>query len=374
VAVVLWAVLSIASAGPVAAEKGADRRALGPEVALSSAVAAQGQYDMHDRFMLRFEFDNDILLSSDDAFTAGWSLQLHSPMLDSWAGPLLRWIGRLPGLGDDGTGGRLVRWSTGLSQAISTPKDVTIAEPQPGDVPWAGTLGFHGTVSSYDNRRLSATQVYLGCTGPCSHAEDVQRFVHEDLGMGDPPAGWSNQLESKVLGNLNLASSHKLWAPPESAYGAGRWTTDLAIGGQLGLGNLATYARLHLEYRFGYGMPMGFTHVPDPPGIGVVLDPVYEPGDMSADESTCWRAYVSFVARASYYADHLFADGGLTESGGYHPGLDPNVGQSELIVGLHVRRAPWAVHLSYYRFFLGPEDVGLSSNLDWMNLSLEVQF
>ncbi len=64
----------------------------------------------------------------------------------------------------------------------------------------------------------------------------------------------------------------------------------------------------------------------------------------------------------------------IRENGGYHPGLDPNHGQPELIVGLHAGRRLWAVHLSYFRYFLGPEDIGLASNLDWMNLSLEIRF
>ena len=32
---------------------------------------------------------------------------------------------------------------------------------------------------------------------------------------------------------------------------------------------------VEVEYRFGWGLPMGFTKVPDPAGWGMAIDPVY---------------------------------------------------------------------------------------------------
>jgi len=344
-------------------------------LALPAAPAlAQDRRDIRDQHLFRLEFDNDTFFASDDAFSAGWSLQLHSPLLDSWEGTFPGWVGHLPGLGDDGEGGRIVRWSAGLSQVIVTPHDITIAEPQPEDSPWAGILGLHGALSSNDNRRLAAVQLYLGCMGPCSQAEDVQRFVHEDLHRGESPAGWSNQLDTQILGNLNLSWSRKLLVPDDSAYAHGRWARDVAIGGQVGVGNLATYARAQIEYRFGLSVPMGFTHVPDPPGIGIALDPVYALPDASPGESCGWRSYASVVVRTTYFEHLAPAEGGRTENGGFHPGVDANQGQPEVLIGLHVGRAPAALHLTYYRYLFGRQEIGTASSLDWMNLSLEMRF
>lgn len=346
--------------------------AIGLLAAAAWPALAQGAKDPRTRHMVRFEFDNDTFIGSDDAFTAGWSLQLHSPMYDTWDETAPAWIGSLPGLGDDGKGGRVVRWSVGITQIIVSPNDLSIAEPQPDDSPWAGILGIYGSLSSYDNRRLTAVQLYFGCMGPCSQAEDVQKFVHEDLGRGVPPKGWANQLDTKILGNVNLARSYKLWAPPESAYAPGRWAADVAVGGQVGLGNFATFARAQLEVRFGPSVPMGFTHVPDAPALGIALDPLYPGSDPSPGRK--WRAYGSVIVRSSYFLYLAPAEGGRTANGGYHPGVDLNHGQPELLVGLHVGRAPVALHATYYRYLLGPEQIGRSSSLDWGNISLEIRF
>ena len=173
-----------------------------------SLVADRQPKSPWDLKMFRFEFDNDSFIGSDDAFSAGWSFQLHSRLMDQWNPAYAGWIGKLPGLGDDGQGRRIARWAFALSQIIITPKDISIAAPQPHDAPWAGMLGVTGTWSSYDNRRLGAIQLYVGCLGPCSQAEHVQKFIHEDLGFGDPPKGWADL-------HLTLQSGGQVPGPSE---------------------------------------------------------------------------------------------------------------------------------------------------------------
>jgi hypothetical protein len=145
------------------------------------AVASEASLDPFERRpAVRFAFDNDTLLGSDDSFTAGWSLQIHSGLDDTWQPGVGKWLGRLPILSDDGEGGRVVRSSIGISQQIFTPRDLTVAEHQFDDTPWAGVLGIHGSWAAFDNQTLSALQIYAGCMGPCSRAERVQKLVHED--------------------------------------------------------------------------------------------------------------------------------------------------------------------------------------------------
>ena len=160
-------------------------------VLLTAAVpalsAAAQDTDLRNLSVVRFDFDNDVLLGKDNSFTAGWSVQVHSRLNDVWGPRSAKWIGRVPGLSDGGRGGPITRWAVGLSQVIITPKDVGNPAPQPNDAPWAGMLGAAVSWSAYDNRRMAALQVYAGCMGPCSAAEPVQKFVHGDLGFGPVP-------------------------------------------------------------------------------------------------------------------------------------------------------------------------------------------
>ena len=340
----------------------------------SGTVAAEKQpKSPWDLKMFRFEFDNDTFLGSDDAFSAGWSFQIHSRLMDRWNPAFAGWIGKVPGLGDDGQGRRIARWAFALSQIIITPNDISIAAPQPNDAPWAGLLGASGTWSSYDNQRLGALQLYLGCMGPCSQAEHVQKFIHQDLGFGTPPKGWANQLSNKTLANLNYEYRHKMYVADEAAYAPWRFATDLALGGQAAAGNLTTRLEGEVEFRFGWGVPMGFTKIPDPPGIGMVLDPVYFDPMRPLQNLKGWRVYFNLVGRYSWIDYLVPAEGGPTENGGNQSPLRPYPGRQEALLGVHLTRVPFSFHATYYRYF-GPVPRGISSTLDWVNLSFEYRF
>src|SRR5262245_35773323 len=231
----------------------------GGPAAAGAADTGQAAKDPWDWKMIRVEFDNDSFIGSDDAFSAGWSLQLHSQLRDEWDRAYASWIGKFPGLGDDGRGDRITRWAYGITQVIITPKDITIEDPQPADAPWAGLLGVTGTWAAYNNRRLAALQVYLGCMGPCSQAEDVQIFIHDNLGLGKHPEGWGNQLSNRALANGNYEYRYKLLANEVADYLPGRFAFDLGVGGQAAVGNLNTSLSVQGEFRFGWGLPMGFT-------------------------------------------------------------------------------------------------------------------
>ena len=66
--------------------------------------------------------------------------------------------------------------------------------------------------------------------------------MHEDLGFGEMPEGWSNQLDNDVLVNLNYEYRRKLWTS-SAKYETNRWGRDLSVGTQIGVGTFATYAQ-----------------------------------------------------------------------------------------------------------------------------------
>jgi hypothetical protein len=335
------------------------------------SAAGGEEADMRETRLFRFELDNDTFVGSDDAFSAGWSIQVHSPMRDEWKPGFASWIGRLPTLGDDGDGGRIVRSAWGVTQLIITPEDVTIRAPQPEDAPWAGLLGGYASWSAYDNRRLAALQIYVGCIGPCSHAEDVQEFVHDDLGFGERPEGWRNQLEDELLLNLNYEYRYKLWSSA-GKYDTRGWGNDLSVGAQGGLGSYATYAAAWIEYRFGWDIPQGFTKFADPPALGVALDPVYvEPN--GAPVSSRWRVYFNVAARVRSVGRFAATESGDTEDGGYRHGVG-TPGDRQLVAGVHVAKLPVAFHLTYYRYRDEPLNAMFAAELDWVNFSFERRF
>src|SRR5258706_9057251 len=97
-------------------------------------LTAQGaSVDLRNLSVVRFDFDNDVFLGKDNSFTAGWSLQRHSRLNDVWSPGYAKWIGRVPGLGDGGRGGRGTRRAVGLSPGLITPQNGGIAAPQPND-------------------------------------------------------------------------------------------------------------------------------------------------------------------------------------------------------------------------------------------------
>jgi hypothetical protein len=343
--------------------------------AVGDAPAAEEPgLNVRDMKLFRFEFDNDTFVGSDDAFTAGWSIQVHSPMLDEWSPGLERWIGRLPTLSDDDEGERIVRTSWGVTQLIITPDDVTIAAPQLDDAPWAGLLGGYVSWSAYDNRRLAALQVYVGCIGPCSHAEDVQKFVHSNLDFGERPEGWSNQLDDEFLVNLNYEYRRKVWASA-ARYDSSRLGNDLSVGAQVGIGGFATYAEAWIEYRFGWDIPQGFTKFADPPALGIALDPVYLDPSGPEVEQRRWRFYFNLVARVRSFDEFVATEGGDTQNGGFYPQIVASPGDEQVIVGFHVAKIPLAIHLTYYRYLDDGDVTGvMPTELDWVNLSFERRF
>ena len=342
-------------------------------VALAASAAAHGA-DADAQRLFRFELDNDTFLGSDDAFSAGWSVQIHSPLLDEWPHGLAGWIGRLPTLDNDGEGDRVVRWSWGITQFIITPRDVTIAAPQPNDAPWAGILGGYASWSAYDDRRLAAFQMYLGCIGPCSRAEEAQTFVHRDLGLGATPAGWRNQIDDNVLFNLGYEYRHKLWAG-SVPYETNGLRSDLSVGTQAGVGSFATYAEVWLEYRFGWNLPRGFAKLADPPAFGIAIDPMYLDPSGSQAMSRSWKPYFDVVARRRTVHDFAPLKPSGTENGGYFRPEISTPGDQQLILGLHFGNDPFALHLTYYRYLDGYKVAGrFGTNLDWVNLSFERRF
>jgi len=319
-----------------------------------------------ERNLWRLEWDNDGFVHKDNAFTNGWSLQRHSRGFDSWEemepSRFSGWISRtVPGIG--GGGDLVVKRGTGLSQITMTPEDIQNPDPQPGDVPWAGALGWSESWYAFDNRTLNAFQIYAGILGPYSFAEQFQIQVHHWINA-DEPRGWDNQLETEPLFNLNYEAKRKVAMSDTYWHGFG---VDLAAGGEIGLGNFSTFAALDLELRIGWALPEGFLNTPDPGGNGIMLNPITGvPGG--------FHVYLTIAARVWATAYTVFFDGNTFRESP-HPGLDYETVTRGAVIGLHFEGRKYSVHLNFYSYEGLPfESVNPLTGMNWGNITIDYRF
>ena len=327
---------------------------------------AKAPKPLEERALWRFEIDNDGFVHSDNAYTNGGSIQRHSPARESWEdmnpSGFSGWISRtIPGLGDGGN--RVVKRGSGLTQVMMTPEDVSNPDPQPGDIPWAGALGWSDVWYAFDDERLNAFQIYGGILGPYSLAEPFQIWIH-DVINADDPLGWDNQLKTEPLLNLNYLIKRKIYKSEVTVKG---FATDLAMGFEAGLGNFMTYAEGSLEWRIGWKLPRGFVATVDPPGSGVMLDPIVRGGGELS-------VYFSIAARVTATGYTVFYDGN-TFGDSPHPGLEYDTANRGAVFGLHVSKGRWAVHFNFNSYESLPfETVNPLTDLAWGNITLEYLF
>ena len=149
------------------------------------------------------------------------------------------------------------RWTLGTE--MYTPRDKRSFNIPVGDRPWDGytyierSLGSEISAEDFQKREW---KVRLGATGEASGAGELQKFIHNDLGMGAPPNGWHTANHSEpaleVLYQRSMhADIHTLIGFGESVayYGfrAGNVITSATIGSELSRGFEHFYLLTGLE-------------------------------------------------------------------------------------------------------------------------------
>lgn len=204
-------------------------RLAGLLICAASAVHAQ------ERGVLTLQIENDLFAGLDEQYTNGTYLSYMLPINDlpGWA----RWTRRqLSGLIE------APDWQAGygIGQSMFTPSDITDPNPPLDDRPYAGFLFGSLYLSADTGQRLDTVALEIGVTGPPSLAETMQKFIHNDLGFGDPPNGWGTQLKTEVAFRVLYEQKRRygstLWgyevdAIPQVAVAAG--TADVSLAGAL---------------------------------------------------------------------------------------------------------------------------------------------
>lgn len=278
----------------------------------------------------RLVWDNDAVLSSDNQYSNGWSLQVHGRPAESWdmargtpafGKAMARWF--LP----DHRDGLYFREGWAVGQLIQTPDDIGREDLIEDDVPYAAVLAAQNSWIAYDDRHLYGFGWLTGVIGPSAKGEEVQKWFHQ-LINDDEPMGWEHQVNNELLVNFYYEWKRKLVG---SSFG------DISSVMDARLGNLITAAQVGVEGRLGWHVPRGFMYVPDPIGWRLSYDSQLPPR-----EPTNWTFYGSLAAGVTILGHTAVYDGNLFRDS---HSIDHETSIGVVVFGLHYQRWRWGVHL-----------------------------
>jgi len=130
-------------------------------------------------------------------------------------------------------------------QWMYTPSDITLAENQPDDRPYAGWSGIEYIQKFPRGRYLYAPGIQVGIIGPSSYAEQSQKGAHSIFPAREP-MGWDNQIEDKFSLNGLFLQRYILHRD---------FIQDVIFNQHNSLGTTLTQTGIGLGYRLGYNIP-----------------------------------------------------------------------------------------------------------------------
>ena len=245
-----------------------------------------------------FTFENDIFVGEDDGFTNGTGLTYGR-------GPFLSFDGEIPGFINSITKplyiqnipNRVHGVAYNLFQTLQTPEDITIAEIQPDQLAYAGSIVLQTQLYSWDTNVSDQLSLFLGIVGPLALGEESQTFIHSLIGS-DEPEGWAFQLENEPVFRIEARHVQKL----ARAYGKSLGFDLLGLV-TVGLGNLRSNAEASLAVRFGSNMK--FSHAT------FSLQSDRQVNSLSLAKGNDWFIYAG--VSADLVANDIFIDGNTFE-------------------------------------------------------------
>jgi hypothetical protein len=200
-----------------------------------------------------------------------------------------------------------------------TPRDLTRAQPDLTDRPYAGILMFSAGLTARANIDKAAEGydqiIYsLGVLGPDSGADEMQTSFHRWIN-GVEPKGWDQQIPNRVLVNLFYQHTRRDFAWPDPRDGG--WNVRGFHNFGASVGNEQTSLSASYTLKLGYNVPleMGMPRVaPSLPAAGyfssnekagaygfVGAGGRYTSYDVSLDE---WPArQKNFITRRAWVSD-----------------------------------------------------------------------
>lgn len=208
-----------------------------------------------------------------------------------------------------------------IGQNIYTPKNISIAAPQPNDRPWAAWAYIGAVAQSVKEDRLHTVEFDLGFVGAPALGKQVQTFWHDHISDSPEPQGWANQIRGEP--GLMLTYVHK------RRYGPSTGVQFVPHAG-LSIGTIMTLARAGGIVRFGQNMT-GFGPDGIEPG-GAMLKNTRRQHDEGRRQSWEWFAFAGVDGRIVPY--NIFLDGSLFREG---PSIARNDKVYDITAGLSGR-------------------------------------
>jgi hypothetical protein len=241
--------------------------------------------------------ENDSFGSSDQYYTNGIKIGGGIP-----ADKVSRFFTRPPNaLLDAITDGASNHFGLFFGQNMYTPRDITIAAPQPNDRPWAAWLYVGAVAQSVKDDHLHTVEFDLGVVGPPALGRQVQTAWHNLVDAAEPK-GWDNQIRAEP--GFLLTYLHK------RRYGE---ISGIQLVPHIGatVGTIATFARAGALIRMGQNMT-GFGPDGIEPG-GAMLKNTRRQQDAGRSQPYEWFVFAGADGRLMGHNTSL--DGSLFRSG-----------------------------------------------------------
>lgn len=272
---------------------------------------AQTLPDKLKKSQVQLFIENDMFAGSDRYYTngikigGGIELSLIQELLTPIPESLLNALAKKPPQGE----APVNHIGLFIGQNLYTPRDISIAENQPGDRPWAAWLYIGNVLQRVQGHRLDSVELDIGMVGPAALGKQVQSGWHRLLDVRQPK-GWSNQIPNEpafMLAYLQKRryGNREFQIVPHAGVTAGSVMTLARAGGIVRIGSRMT----------GFG--------PDTiePG-GAMLQSTREE-DLKSPEGCCeWYLFAGGEYRL--VARNIFLDGPMFREG-------PNVNHRNVV-------------------------------------------
>lgn len=239
--------------------------------------------------------ENDLFAGKDGGYTNGigysWGYGPYDDYAETSAPNWLVGMGEYLFLDTDDSREKAVSFS--IFQGMQTPENIQEEELIENDLPYAGLLGWRGTLYAWDNDVADQFSVIIGMVGPASLAEKTQKAVH-DITDSEKPRGWDNQLHNELVFSINAQRS---------------WRFDMTNGDGFGMdfltfasGSLGTFnseVAASGMVRLGSGLEETFPAVSILPGRDI--------NPLAGSEGD--HFYMFLGAQARYVFNDIFVDG-----------------------------------------------------------------